>query len=112
PGIEADLAVLGDLGMGRDPGGVAAARAEPLAAGDPVAARHHDRLCSGRWRIRHHGARHVDPDLTRDLTGHPRGVRPEDRALVEAPTGARIGLADFFDHLDVGWQVDLAAAYG
>ena len=55
-------------------------------------------------------ARHVDPDLPCDFARHPRGVGSEDRALVEAPARARIGLADLLDHLDVRRQVDLAAA--
>ena len=113
--LHPDLAVLDDLGVGRDPRGVAAAGAEPLAAGgtgDAIATRHHDRLRGRGRRVRHDGARHVDPDRARHRPRHPRRVGAEDGALIQAPAGARVGLADLLDHQDVGRQVDLAAADG
>ncbi len=110
--VEPHLAVLDDLRMRGDPRGIPAAGAEALAPGDPVAARYDDGLGVGLRRVGDHGARLVDPDRAGDVAGHPGRVGGEDRALVDHPAGAGVGLADLLDHLDVGRQVDLAAAHG
>ena len=106
------LAVVDDLRVGGHPGGVSAAGAEALPSGDAIAARHHHRLGGRGRRVGHHRARRIDPDLARHLARHARGVGRVDRALVHAPAGARVGLAELLDHLGVGRQVDLAAADG
>ncbi len=108
--FKSGLAVLEDMGARRQPGGVPATRAEALAAADPIAARHHDRL--GRWhrRVRDDAARRVDPDQASDVARHSRRVGREDRALIDDPAGAGVGFAELLEHLDVGRQVDLRAA--
>src|SRR5262249_23969321 len=87
-----------------------AARTEPLTAGDPVPARHHDCLSCGKRRVRDDAAWRIDPDQAGDVTRHPRSVGREDRALIDDPAGAGVGFADLLEHLDRVRQVDLLTA--
>jgi hypothetical protein len=48
--------------------------------------------------------------VARDLCRHPRRVGGEHAALVDDPGRAGVGLAELFDHLDVGGQVELGTA--
>src|SRR5262249_60154655 len=100
--LKPELAVLKDLGAGCQPSGMPATRAESLAAGDPIPAWDHDRLCRRKGRVRHDAARRVDPDQASDVARHSRRVGCEARALIDNPAGAGVGFADFFEHLDVG----------
>src|SRR5262245_25036383 len=90
-------AVLDDLGVRGHPGGMPAARAEPLLARDPEPARNHDRFGSWGWGVRDHAARRVDPDRARDLRRHPRRVGRKDAALVDHPGSAGVCLPEFLD---------------
>jgi len=61
------------------------------------------------WRPRLRG---VSIQIARATSrGIRRGVGGEDRALVDDPAGAGVGLANLLDHLDVGRQVQLAPAH-
>ena len=111
-GVEPHLAVLDDLHVGRDPRGVAAARAEALAAGDAEATGYDDGRGRGGGGVGDDGARRVDPDRAGDGVRHARGVRGVDRALVDRPRRARVGLAELLDDLHIGRQVELGAAEG
>ena len=108
--LESGRAVLEDLGVGGDPGRMPAAGAEALTTGHAIPARHDDRRRGGGRRVGHDGARRVDPDRPGDVTRHARRVRRVDRALVDAPAGAGVGLAQLLDHLDVARQVELGTA--
>ena len=108
--LEPGRAVVEDLGVGGDPGRVTAAGAEALAARHAIPAGHHDGGRGGGRRVGDDGARRVDPDRPGDVARHARRVRRVDRALVDAPAGAGVGLAQLLDHLDVGRQVELGAA--
>ena len=108
--VEPRPALLGDGGMRGQPRGVPAPGAEALAAGDPVAARHHDGLRVGLRCIGHHRARGIDPDGARRRGLHPRRVGREDRHLVGHPRGAGVGSPELLDHLDIARQVHLRTA--
>ena len=112
PSCSLRLAVLEDLRARREPGGMPATGAEPLAARNAVPARHHDCLSCRKRRVRDDAARRIDPDQASDVARHPGCVGRENRALIDDPAGARVGFTDFLEHLDVGRQIDLRAAQG
>ena len=109
---QSHLTVLHDLGVRGHPRGVPATGAEALAAGDPVTARHHDRLAGRGGAVGNDAARRVDPDRACDLPRHPGRIGREDPTLVDDPAGARVGLGQLLDHLDVARQVELQTAHG
>ena len=106
------LAVLRHPRPGGKPGCVPGTRAEAVAAGDPVPARLRHHLGRGHGGVGHNAMRCVGPDRPGHLPGHARPVGGEDRALVDDPRGAGIGLAQLLQHLDVGRQIDLDASQG
>ena len=110
--LQPELAILEDLRARREPGGMPATRAESLAAGDAVPARHHDCLSCRKRRVRDDAAWRIDPDQASDVMRHPCSIGREDRALIDDPAGAGVGFADLLEHLDVGRQIDLRAAQG
>src|SRR5207247_139936 len=88
------------------------AGAEALATRDPVAARHHNRLGGWGGRVCDDAPRRVDPDRASHIARHPGRVGGKDRALIDRPAGAGVGLPELLDHLNVGRQVELRAAQG
>ena len=113
PGVQSSgIAVLDDLGVRCHPGGMPAARAEALAARDPVPTRDDDCLCRRGGGVGHHTTWRVDPDRPCELVRHARGVGRKDAALVDHPGGAGICFPELLDHLNIGGQVDLGTAQG
>src|SRR6266536_708777 len=89
---------------------MAAAGAEPLSSAYARPALRRD--CGPRpsARVRAHATRRFDPDQAGDLSEHAGRVGREDTPLVDAPGRAGIGPSELLDHLDVGRQIELAAA--
>ena len=106
------LAVLDNEGVRGHPGGVLAAGTEALVAGHAVSTGYHDCLCRRRRRVGDDAARRVDPDRARHLTRHAGRKGRKDATLVDNPAGAGVGLAEFFDDLDVSRQVEFRAPQG
>src|SRR5437763_780175 len=87
-----------------------ATRAERLTTSDAESPGNDDGLCSRSGTVCDDAARRIDPDLSRYVGRHARGHRRERRALVDCPSGARVGFTDFLDHLYVRGEIDFASA--
>ena len=83
-----------------EPGRVGEAARERPAAGHAIAVRHAARERRRRRAVRNDRARAV-PDPLRRPPVDERGGGHEHRALVHAPAGARVGVAERLDHREI-----------